>query len=299
MKSDVREVLRGIRGVEVKKSPEFKRLTTIGTGGRARALVLPKSQKALGEVMKRLRREEVKYFVFGRGSNIIVPDRGVDLVAVSICGHLTDVRFNGRGIIADGGTSLPRLSVLSALSGLTGLEEFSGIPGALGGALVMNAGAYGREIGELVRWVEVVDEQGETHRIPPSLIDFGYRKAVFPVHGIVSRAYLVLERGDSERVFSRMKELNRRRKDVQPWGEKSFGSVFKNPPGDSAGRLIEEAGLKGLRVGNARVSEKHANFIVNRGGARTRDVLSLISKVREIVSKRKNIDLELEVKCIG
>ncbi len=299
MKRDVREFLRGIRGVEVKRSPEFKKLTTIGTGGRARALVLPKSQKALGEVMKRLHGEEVKYFVFGRGSNILVPDGGVDMVAVGVCGHLTDVQFNGRGIIADGGTSLPRLSVLSALSGLSGLEEFSGIPGALGGALVMNAGAYGSEIGELVRWVEVVDEHGETHRVPPSLIDFGYRRAVFPVDGIVSRAYLVLVRGESERVFSRMRELNRRRKDIQPWGEKSFGSVFKNPPGESAGRLIEEAGLKGLRVGNARVSEKHANFIVNRGGARTRDVLSLISKVRQIISERKNIDLELEVKCIG
>jgi UDP-N-acetylmuramate dehydrogenase len=294
----VKAILRGIPEVEVRKSPEFKKLTTIGTGGKACALVLPKTRRSLGEVIKRFSSENVRYFVFGKGSNILVPDKGVDMVAVGICQHLTDVQFNGRGVIAEGGTSLPRISVLCALSGLSGLEEFSGIPGTVGGALVMNAGAYGREIGELIQWVEIIDDNGEAHHVPSSMIDFRYRKTVFPVNGIVSRAYLVLAGAESERVFNKMRELNRKRREVQPWGEKTFGSVFKNPPGESAGKLIEEAGLKGLSVGSAMVSKKHANFIVNRGRARTRDVLRLMGRIKEIVYERREINLEPEVKCI-
>jgi UDP-N-acetylmuramate dehydrogenase len=292
-------VLKGIKGVEVRKSPEFKKLTTIGTGGRADALVLPRSRASLSEVVKRLSGEKARYFIFGRGSNILVPDEGIDMVAVGLCKYLTDVRFNGTGVIAEGGTSLPRLAALSALSGLTGLEELSGIPGAVGGALIMNAGSYGREMGELIQWVEIIDENGEVNRVPSSMIDFQYRKTVLPIRGVVFRAYLKLGKSEAGRVFSRMKELNVRRKEVQPWREKTFGSVFKNPPGKSAGELIEETGLKGFNVGGAWVSEKHANFIVNRGKARTSDVLDLIEKIKRGVFERWKIHLEPEVKCIG
>lgn len=295
----VAHIMGGIGEVKITRSPEFKNLTTIGTGGRADALILPVSRRSLAEVVKRLSREEVDYFVFGRGSNILVPDRGVDMVALGICEYLNNVRLNGMGVVAEGGTSLPRLAVLAALSGLSGLEELAGIPGTVGGALVMNAGAYGREMGELVQWIEVVDENGDMNRIPSSMIDFRYRKAVLPAGSVVCRAYLELKESSKGRVFSKMRKLNRMRKEVQPWGEKTFGSVFKNPPGESAGKLVEEAGLKGFGVGGAGISKKHANFIINRGGASTDDVLFLIEKMKKAVYARRGINLEPEVKCIG
>lgn len=295
----VADIMGGIGEVKITRSPEFKNLTTIGTGGRADALILPVSRRSLAEVVKRLSREEVDYFVFGRGSNILVPDRGVDMVALGICEYLNNVRLNGMGVVAEGGTSLPRLAVLAALSGLSGLEELAGIPGTVGGALVMNAGAYGREMGELVQWIEVVDENGDMNRIPSSMIDFRYRKAVLPAGSVVCRACLELKESSKGRVFSKMRKLNRMRKEVQPWGEKTFGSVFKNPPGESAGKLVEEAGLKGFGVGGAGISKKHANFIINRGGASTDDVLFLIEKMKKAVYARRGINLEPEVKCIG
>ncbi|RMG58040.1 MAG: UDP-N-acetylmuramate dehydrogenase [Deltaproteobacteria bacterium] len=299
MMRELKMIFRGAEGILLRQSPPFRKLTTIGTGGPARALVVPFTPGGLKEAVQRLSRAGVPYFTFGKGSNILVPDEGTESVAVWVAEGLTEVSFNGKGVTVEAGTTLPRAAVLAAASGLSGLEELAGIPGTVGGALVMNAGAFGREIGELVRWVELVTPEGETVRFERGDLVFEYRRTLFPVEGIVSRVCVNLTRGDRDAIFRRMRELNRERKQKQPWGEKTFGSVFKNPPGASAGKLLESAGLKGASVGDACVSKKHANFIVNRGRAKTRDVVALIELMRKKVREVHGVDLEPEVRRVA
>ncbi len=295
----MRKILKSVKGVDVIESPPFKELTTIGTGGRAAACLLPSTTGALQAVMSLLHRDSISYFVFGRGSNILLPDGGVGNVAIGVGKGLSRVEVEGKKITVEGGTSLPRLAVLSALCGLSGMEELSGIPGSLGGAVTMNAGAFGKELGEIIKWVEVVGEGGKIHRFSRGQIRFTYRKSQFPVEGVVMRVCLGMGESEKEKVFHRMRILNRKRRSIQPWGEKTFGSVFKNPFGFSAGKLIEDSGLKGSSVGDAVVSKKHANFIVNRGSARSSDVAELIRRVIRTVSEKRGITLEREVKYIG
>lgn len=295
----MRKILKSVKGVDVIESPPFKELTTIGTGGRAAACLLPTTTGALQSVISILHREGISYFVFGRGSNILLPDVGVGYVAVAVGDGLSRVVVEGPEVTAEGGTSLARLSVLCALCGLSGMEELSGIPGSLGGAVTMNAGAFGRDLGEIVKWVEVVGEEGRIHRFYRDQIRFTYRESEFPLWGVVLRVCLVMGKSEKEKVFHTMRQLNRKRRSTQPWGEKTFGSVFKNPQGHSAGKLIENSGLKGSSVGDAVVSEKHANFIVNRGKAKSSDVAELIRRIIYTVSEREGITLEREVKYIG
>ena len=196
---------------------------------------------------------------------------------------------------------LPRLAVLCALSGLSGMEPLSGIPGTVGGALSMNAGAYGQSIGELTEWVEVVDAEGEIQRVEARAIRFGYREAKYPVQGIVVRAGFRFGPGTREAVFERMRQVNEKRRASQPWGEKTFGSAFRNPPGGvgKARELLERAGMKGEREGDACFSAKHANFLVNRGCATAADVRRLLSRGQSAVRVSCGILLLPEVKMWG
>ena len=195
---------------------------------------------------------------------------------------------------------LPRLAVLCALSGLSGMEPLSGIPGTVGGALTMNAGAFGRRIGELAEWVEVADGAGEIHRVESRAIRFGYREAEYPVQGVIVRAGFRFAEGTREAVFGLMRQLNEKRRANQPWGEKTFGSTFRNPPGaESAGRLLERAGMKGRCEGDACFSEKHANFLLNRGRATAADVRRLMVRGQEAVRETTGILLVPEVKMWG
>jgi UDP-N-acetylmuramate dehydrogenase len=275
--------------------------TTMGIGGTVDRLVFPRSVREIQEVIASGRAANREVRVLGAGSNLLVSDHGVRATVVCLRKNMGQVVFGPRGgAVADAGVMLPRFAVLCALSALSGAEPLAGIPGTIGGALVMNAGAYGRAMGELVEWVEIVDPGGKLHRVPEKEIRFSYRTAAFPVTGIIVRAMFRLRPGRSGDSFSRMKAINERRRASQPWGERTFGSTFKNPPeGESAGVLLERAGMKGAREGDAAYSEKHANFMVNRGRATASQVLRLIARGREAVYSLAGVSLATEVKIWG
>ena len=208
--------------------------------------------------------------------------------------------MGGRSVIVEAGVMLPRLAVLCALSSLAGIEPLSGIPGTVGGALVLNAGAYGRRIGDLIEWVEIVDAEGRLHRVEAKAIWFGYRKTAFPIQGVVVRAGFRFAEGTRETVFGDIRRWNEKRRAEQPWEEKSFGCAFRNPQGgESAGVLLDRADMKGEREGDARFSEKHANFVLNHGKATAADVCQLMNRGRKAVEERFGVQLAPEVRMWG
>src|SRR4030067_509493 len=233
-------------------------------------------QKALYPVKGRERRSQPG----GGVERIEEAAGGVRGTVVCLKKNMGKVLFaSGGTAVADAGVMLPRFAVLCALSALSGAEELGGIPGTVGGALTMNAGAYGRAIGDIVEWVEIVDPEGALYRVAARDIRFSYRMAESPVGGIIARAGFRLRPGHSDEAFSRMKTLNERRRASQPWGERTFGSTFRHPPGlERAAVLLERAGMKGAREGDAMFSEKHANFMINRGRAGSAGVLRLLAR---------------------
>jgi UDP-N-acetylmuramate dehydrogenase len=297
-----REAGAVVRNIEVAFQVKLREHTTIGIGGAAHRLVFPRSAAQVREVVLAEGRSGRPVQVLGAGSNLLVADGGVSATVLCTKKYLSKVVFLPDGaVVAEGGVMLPRLAVLCALSGLSGIESLCGIPGTVGGALSMNAGAYGRSIGELAEWVEVVDAGGEIHRVEARAIRFGYREAEYPVQGIVARAGFRFAPGTREAVFERMREVNEKRRASQPWGERTFGSAFRNPPGGAgkARELLERAGMKGEREGDACFSEKHANFLVNRGSATAADVRRLMSRGQSAVRVSCGVLLLPEVKMWG
>jgi UDP-N-acetylmuramate dehydrogenase len=278
------------------------RYTTMGLGGPADLLAHPATVADMVKLIALARSADLPVRVLGAGSNLLIDDAGVRGVVIAT-GALEEIHFPGDGIVEAGaGVHFPALVRQTAARGLRGLEPGVGIPGSLGGILTMNAGAYQFSIGPLVREVEAVSsEKGDKGRVVlrEKEIDFRYRASSFGANLIVARARLSLTPDDPLAIKRDMNEHMRFRKQTQPVGVKSAGCIFKNPAGDSAGRLIDRAGLKGFSVGTARVSEVHANFIVHEGRARTRDVLALIEAVREKVREETSILLETEVMTWG
>ena len=297
-----REAGAVVRNIEVAFQVKLREYTTIGIGGPADRLVFPRSAAQVREVIVAEGRSGRPVQVLGAGSNLLVADSGVSATVLCTKKHLSKVVFHSDGsVVVEAGVMLPRLAVLCALSGLSGMEPLSGIPGTVGGALSMNAGSYGQSIGELAEWVEVVDAEGEIHRVEARAIRFGYRETKFPVQGIVVRAGFRFGPGTRETVFERMRQINEKRRASQPWGERTFGSAFRNPPGGagSARELLERAGMKGEREGDACFSEKHANFLVNLGGATAVDVRRLLSRGQSAVRVSCGVLLLPEVKMWG
>jgi len=297
-----KEVGTTVRNIEVALQVKLRDHTTIGIGGPADRLVFPRSAAQVREIVLAEGRSGRPMQVLGAGSNLLVADRGVPATVLCTKKHLSKVVFLSDGsVVSEAGVMLPRLAVLCALSGLSGMEPLSGIPGTVGGALSMNAGAFGQSIGELAEWVEVVDAGGEIHRIEARAIRFGYREANYPVQGIVVRAGFRFGPGTRESVFERMRQVNEKRRASQPWGEKTFGSAFRNPTGGAgkARELLERAGMKGEREGDACFSEKHANFLVNRGCATAADVRRLLSRGQSAVRVTCGVLLLPEVKMWG
>ncbi len=280
---------------------KLREFTTVGIGGPAERMVFPHSAREILEVIAAERDAGREVRALGAGSNLLVSDRGVSGTVVCLKKNMGNILFSGgAAVVSDGGTMLPRFAVLCALSGLSGAEELAGIPGTIGGALSMNAGAYGRAIADIVEWVEIADADGRFHRVAAREIRFGYRGADLPVAGIIVRAGFRLRPASSDDAVALMKTLNEKRRAAQPWGERTFGSTFRNPPGpEKAGALLERAGMKGVRVGDAVYSEKHANFIVNRGRAAAADVAALIARGREAVRALAGVELVQEVKMWG
>ncbi len=291
----VRAALTEVRG-QVRFDEPMSRHTSMKIGGPADALVIPWDLEDLKKLVLGARREGIPVFLLG-GTNLLVKDGGIRAIVVKLT-RLQKVVQKGESFYAETGISFPKLSQLALKAGLSGLEFACGIPGTLGGAIVMNAGTREGEIADVLESVTMMDLDGSVKEYPKKDLEFGYRKSKLP-QGIIVGALLKLKLAPSEEIRARMDtSLNHRRK-TQPLHLPNAGCIFKNPVGDSAGRLIDELQLKGRQVGNARVSEKHANFIVNRGKATAADVLSLILEIRQQVKQEKGIDLDLEVKIVG
>lgn len=299
--------LRALGGTRVWVNAPLAPFTTIGTGGPADLLVAVDSTSALVAVLELLERHDTPWVCLGAGSNLLVADEGYRGVVIKLNHGFHYVEGlpsqpvpKGQRILVTvgGGSLLSRLATVVAEAGLSGLEFAGGIPGSLGGAVAMNAGAHGVSLSSIVQEIEVAGAAGVT-RVAAAELEWGYRSCSLPPRSIVTAARLELIAADRESVLRRQRALLRQRRVTQPRGVRTFGSVFRNPPGDSAGKLLDAAGLKGLRVGGAEVSSVHANFLVNLGAASTQDVLTLMAMMRERVHETSGVWLEPEVKLVG
>jgi UDP-N-acetylmuramate dehydrogenase len=302
-------------GEIVTENEPLARQTFFGVGGPARWMVRPRSVEELGEVLRRCRQEDMPVRVLGLGANLLVSDDGMDGVvirlnnrafksvawetdgdALSVAGKAADP--DGVAVAAGAGISMARLTLDSVTRGLSGLECMAGIPGTLGGILRMNAGGRFGQISDVVCDLTVLDETGAPRRLSHDEAGFGYRHSELGDFTIVG-ATLVLRPGEGERVRRRYTEIWECKRKSQPLTDYSAGCVFKNPPGRSAGQLIDQAGLKGHMIGGASVSAQHANFILAREGTRARDILALIGHIRRVVAERFGVELELEIQVWG
>lgn len=284
----------------IKYNEPMKDHTTFRIGGPADIMVMPESVPEIIGVLEWARKQDLPYLVIGEGSNLLVKDGGIRGVVIKLGAGFNRVEFSGSEVEAQTGIKISRLAAMAADKGLGGLEFAEGIPGSLGGAVYMNAGAYGGEIGQVIKEVTVLSEAGEIRALEKSALEFGYRTSSIQNKGyIVLEAKLVLHPEEPHLIKQRMYELSRQRKEKQPLEYPSAGSVFKRPPGRFVGPMIDELGLKGCRVGDAEVSSKHAGFIVNRGQATARDVLTLVSLIQQRVKETFGVDLETEFLIVG
>lgn len=278
------------------------RHTTLGVGGSVEALYEALEIDQLSNLVRFLHKEKIPYLVVGKGSNMLVLDRGVEGVAIRLGGPLACVEVADQegGILRAGaGAPLSRLLDFCRSRGLGGFEFLAGIPGTVGGAVVMNAGAFGHEVAESVIKLGIVTPMGRYRILEREELDYHYRGLGLAPGSVVVEAWLAFQDREPPEISRIMKKYLAKRRTTQPLGLPSAGSIFKNPPGHFAGQLIEAAGLKGRAEGRAVISEKHANFILNRGGALARDVVSLIELARQEVRKRFGVELECEVKVVG
>lgn len=291
--------------MELRVNEPMSKHTTFRIGGPAALMALPRTMEEVQTVLKTAAELGVEPFFLGNGSDLLVADRGYPGFIVKLAGEFEEICFcpapkGGTPQLTAGGAAL--LSTLSKTAlhwGLTGLEFAGGIPGSVGGAVTMNAGAYGGEMAQVLESVTFLDEAGEVCTLPVSECGFGYRKSIFSQRKcLVLRARFRLEQGDGYAIKARMDELTAKRREKQPIDLPSAGSMFKRPPGHFAAALIDQCGLKGLTVGGAQVSEKHAGFVVNRGGATCADVLELVDRVKEEVLRQTGVELEMEVKVL-
>jgi UDP-N-acetylmuramate dehydrogenase len=295
-----------LRG-EIKLQEPLSGHTSFRIGGNADALVSPVDRQDLAALLREIRDRRLPFVVLGGGTNLLVRDGGFRGVAISLKKMASieitrEYRSLGGSfsvITAEAGAMLARLLSYSVERGLTGLEFATGIPGTVGGAVCMNAGTAQGEMGDVIDTVTLVAPGGELILRHREEMGFGYRTANVPADHVVLDAKVILRYGDAAKIKARVKQIMEGRKGRQPWGLPNAGSVFKNPLDESAGKLIESAGLKGLTVGGAQVSEKHANFIVNKGNAKAADVLQLMEIIKEKVLEMHRIRLEPEIKIIG
>jgi UDP-N-acetylenolpyruvoylglucosamine reductase len=279
------------------------RLTTIRAGGAAKWFARPGDDMELAELLAWADEEELPIGVIGSGSNLLVADEGFRGLAIKLAGELVTIERGGNHVLCGGGARLPSAATKAAGWGLSGLEFGVNIPGTVGGAVKMNANAYGGELGRVLEWVDICTPDGRDRRAPEQL-DFRYRRSNLDSREVVARASFRLASGDPEEIKATMAGMREKRHEAQPAGIKTFGSTFKNPDderaeGQTAGQLLEASGARSLEVGGARFSEKHSNFVENSGGATTADVLELMAAGRRCVFERFEIELEPEVQLLG
>lgn len=296
------EELCGILGSEnVLKEEPMKNHTTFRVGGPADWLVTPTEEEQIRDVVNLLRAEKVPYYVMGNGSNLLVGDKGYRGVIIQLGKNLSQIRMTEEGVLyAQAGALLSKIAAEAFAQSLTGFEFASGIPGTLGGAVMMNAGAYGGEMKHVLKDALALTADGELRVLPVEQMALGYRTSIFAQNGdIVLSAQIRLQPGNPEEIRAYMDELKEKRMTKQPLEYPSAGSTFKRPEGYFAGKLIEDTGLRGFQVGGAQVSEKHCGFVINKGQATAADILSLIEQVSDRVEAKSGVRLEPEVKRIG
>ncbi len=300
MEQRVVEELRQIVGIEnLWRGEPMSRHTTWKVGGAADVYITPREEH-LTAVVQLCRKREIPFYMIGNGSNLLVGDKGIRGVVIDMSKHVDHLTVSGHRVVAGAGALLSRVANLAADNRLTGLEFASGIPGTVGGAVVMNAGAYGGEMKDIVRSVKVLDREGNELTVEADDLQLGYRTSCIPEKGYLIREVILDMRfGNSEAIRERMNELRRQRAEKQPVEFPSAGSTFKRPEGEYAGKLIMEAGLAGHLIGGAQVSEKHCGFIVNRGAATAADIRALIEYVQAEVERQFSVTLEPEVRFLG
>ena len=273
--------------------------TTFKIGGKADIMLFPKNEEQIRKIILECKKQNINWQVVGNGSNLLVKDQGVRGAIIVVGQNMNEVVAENNYLVAQAGASLSSACVLALSNSLSGLEFAWGIPGNVGGAIFMNAGAYGGEMKDIVESVEYLDENGCPHKAQKDDLEFSYRKSFFTDKKcVITKAYFLLEKKDKEAIKEKMDDLISRRREKQPLEFPSAGSTFKRPEGNYAGALIEQCGLKGYSIGDAQVSEKHAGFVINRGGATYADVQTLISNVQKIVFEQTGYKLECEVKII-
>lgn len=278
----------------------MKEYTTFRVGGEAECLIMIQKEDELAKLIPYLNRIEQEYFILGNGSNLLVGDKGYRGIVLKLDGEMEQITVDGTRITAKAGALLSKVAVTARDNGLTGLEFAAGIPGSIGGGIVMNAGAYDGEMKQVVESVRVMDCDGQINILDNDTMEFGYRTSI-----IKNRPFIVLEvvlrlaEGDREQIGARMEELMQLRRSKQPLEYPSAGSTFKRPEGYYAGKLIMDAGLRGYRIGGAQVADKHCGFVINTGKATAADIREVIEEVQQRVRERFHVSLEPEVVFLG
>lgn len=290
----------GIKPENIKKNERMSEYTSFKAGGPAELLVEPDTVEELQQTLRMIKKINVPLFILGKGTNLLVSDSGIPGIVLRIGEKLSGIKICETEVIAEAGCLLSVLSKAVGKEGLTGLEFASGIPGTLGGSLAMNAGAYDGELKDFVKWVEVLDQSGELKRLTAEEMEFSYRHSCLEEKGYIAiRGSLELSRGIQCEIDEKMNDFACRRRTKQPLALPSAGSTFKRPPGHFAGKLIEEAGLKGYRIGGASVSELHCGFVVSDGTATATEIYELIRYIQKRVKETAGIELKTEVKFVG
>lgn len=301
MNSEIRKMFCDLLGEDrVFTEEAMSQHTTFKIGGPADYFLMPDKGEDVGRVIKICKEKEIPYFILGNGSNLLVGDGGYRGAVIQIYRNMSSVTVEGNEITAQAGALLSAVAAAAKNASLTGFEFAGGIPGTIGGAVVMNAGAYGGEMKDVLTEVTVMNAEGDIFTLPTEELELGYRTSIIKTAGyIVLEAKIRLKEGDPEVIREIMKDLTIRRTTKQPLEYPSAGSTFKRPEGYFAGKLIMDSGLAGYQVGGAQVSEKHCGFVINAGGATARDVRTLMDNVRDIVYKKYGVTLEPEVKFLG
>lgn len=286
---------------KVKRNELLSQHTTMKIGGPADIFIEPSSLENIQKVMTFLKERQIPWRAIGRGSNLLVSDKGIEGVVIKLGSGLDHLSINDSTITVGGGHSLVSLSTLISKKGLSGLEFASGIPGSVGGAVYMNAGAHGSDISKILTKAHVLFKDGSIEWLSNDDMEFTYRTSVLQKErpGIVLEAEFQLIKGDRTAIVSQMQKNKDYRKETQPWNFPCAGSIFRNPLPNYAGKLIEDAGLKGFQMGGAKISEMHGNFIVNAGNATAKDVLDLIQHIKDTILNLYGIKMETEVEIIG
>ena len=289
-----------IEETRIYKEEPMKKHTTFRVGGNADYFVVPKTEEEVKNVVSLCKSEEMPYFILGNGSNLLVGDKGYRGVIIQICKEMNQIEVQGTSLLVQAGALLSKVGSAALKVGLTGFEFASGIPGTMGGAVFMNAGAYGGEMKDILAEVTVLDERGEVRVLKKEELGLGYRTSAVAKKGyVVLSARVELQSGDKKKIEARMQELKVQRTTKQPLEYPSAGSTFKRPEGYFAGKLISDSGLRGFQVGGAQVSEKHCGFVINKENATASDIVELMNQVIEKVQNEFGVTLEPEVRKLG